>query len=187
MVQRITDDEMKAKSSSAKALKQEASKGIGTPLERRIADALLENAHNMDAHTQVMNEVLERSQKTLEIANETLERANKTLYDAEQIIERAELLTYSCVDAVESGSEKAVRETAARELKLMRTELHESAEDAKEAIKRAKEASQEWKFRASRTGWFHSLTTAGKMVAIACVLFCTFMCIYTGWRAFPLI
>ena len=187
MVQRINDTEMKTSTDAAMALKHEASKGIGTPLERRIADALLENANNMDEHSKAIEGLTMKNAQILELSVKVIEEAKNVTASAEKALTKAEHLTYDCVSAVEFGSYQAVQKAMDAELQSFRKEVQQAASEAQKAIEQAQDAAREWKFRASRQGWFHSLTTIGKLIAITCVLFCTFICIYTGWQSLQFI
>lgn len=191
MVKRIDAEEMKASTKKAEALKNEASKGLGTPLERRLADAIIENAQNLDAHTKAMEEILAKAEEMLVDAHRAAEESRAAAEYASRISERTEIFQWETIEAIERGSSEGVRKAFDEECEHVVSGAEErlatASKSAEKALRTTEEAGNMWAYRAQREGWFHSLTTIGKILAIACILGCTLMTVWAGWRALPLV
>lgn len=187
MVKRIGKSDMAVETAAAESLRRESSKGVGTPIERRLADAILENARNMEAQAKAMERLIELAESSLEKGKDACDAAAHAAAEADKALSRSETLTWACVDAVERGSSQAIGKAMSPLAEDAKREVLDVAEKARVSIRKSSETAEAWRTQAWKQGWIYQLTTVGKIAAIAAVLCCALVTAYAGWRALPLV
>lgn len=195
MVKPLNPEDMKPETEAAVKLRQETSGGLGDPLSRRLAEAIIENNENMYKQNELIASYAEA-------INDSAEKAAVAAEDAERAACIVEYIAESTLETVKSGTVLAVtdaipkqvndlvaqsQESIIKSAEWASTRIKETGEEAAESIKRSQEANKKRELRANKESFFFALGGIGKLIYTISVIGAVAIFLFAGWRCLPIV
>lgn len=193
MVRRIGIEDMRATSPAAVALEREAAGGVGSPFERRIADALIELNRKLDERSQTDAEVIDALEQTRAHFDEAAE-GMKVAADAYGRIDD------EVVEALERNVRKilnvAIPAESGRIVEAAEIRIGMAADSAAECIRNITEKTEESMGRSLKAAEsiinrtkgksvLDQLSIVGKTALVMVVTVSLVVLCFAGWRFLP--
>lgn len=195
MVKDLKIDKMVAGTARAKALADVTKLGKGTPIEARMAEAILELARNTEIQANVYGELAEAVKEATETAAKAAQDATIGLHKVEDIDKRIVFVVKQAaekrlVDVIPSGANSIVKDAQARLGEASATvtaQIEESAAKASTSIEKSIKAAEEREHRARTLDRRHQLSLVGKVAACAVIVGTCLLILLAGWRLPPVV
>ena len=195
MVNEITPEQMVPQTVKAKALDNVTKSGKGTPIEARMAEAILEQANNTEKQMQAYSELADAVKAATETAARAAKDAASGLRTVENIDERIVFVVKQAaerrlVDVIPTGANSIVENAQSRlgeASDIATAQIEESAAKAASAIEKSVKAAEEREHRARTLDRRHQLSLIGKVAACAVIVATCLLILLAGWRMLPVV
>lgn len=195
MVKPLNPEDMKLETEAAAKLREETSGGLGDPLSRRLAEAIIENNENMRKQNELIASYTEA-------ISDSAEKAAVAGEDAERAACIVEYIAGSTLETVKSGTVLAVTEAIPKQVNDLvaqsqesiiksaewaSTRIKETGEEAAESIRRSQEVNKKRELRANKESFFFALGGIGKLIYTILVIGTVTIFLFAGWRCLPIV
>ncbi|MEG2933605.1 MAG: hypothetical protein RR842_08500 [Gordonibacter sp.] len=195
MVNEITPEQMVPQTTKAKALDSVTKSGKGTPIEARMAEAVLEQAHNTEKQMQAYSELVDAIKAATETAAEAAKDAANGLQTVEKIDERIVFVVKQAterrlVEVIPTGANSIIENAQARlgeASDIVTAQIEESAAKAAMVIEKSVKAAEEREQRARTLDRRHQLSLIGKVAACTVIVGTCLLIMFAGWRFLPIV